>query len=32
MVGGGLARDKRNELIGLLAAHFTRRGGASSAG
>lgn len=25
MVGAGLAREKRNELTGLLAAHFTRR-------
>src|ERR1039457_6131691 len=26
MVGARLAREKRNELTGLLAAHFTRRG------
>ena len=25
MVGARLAREKRNELTGLLAAHFTRR-------
>jgi len=32
MVGAGLAREKRNELLGLLAAHFTRREPVQQAG
>jgi SRSO17 transposase len=32
MVGAGLAREKRNELTGLLAAHFTRREPVQQAG
>lgn len=32
MVGAGLAREKRNELLGLLAAHFARWGPVRQAG